>query len=178
MSVICRLKYHLSLLLVDTDVRKPVSEKAACPFPSGVRWWMKKGWGQVLVRVNALCSLQRFDTEWLEGYPFRENPVPLMPRGSLLEQTEEDDPGEKWLIQVNLEKWPLNESNNSIVSILMGTVWQWEPQQAQSKEDNHTGTAHIYGTWRAWYLRGTRKQTGDYAWPDVLSTAWEELSFK
>jgi len=69
-----------------------------------------------------LCSLQRFDTEWLEGYPFRENPVPLMPRGSLLEQTEEDDPGEKWLIQVNLEKWPLNESNNSIVSILMGTV--------------------------------------------------------
>jgi len=35
-----------------------------------------------------------------------ENPFSLIPRGTVLEQVEEEDSRNQWLTHVHLEKWP------------------------------------------------------------------------
>ena len=44
--------------------------------------------------VSAFCSIQCFDADGLlaEGHPLHKKPVPLITRGSFLEQMEEKDP--------------------------------------------------------------------------------------
>jgi len=43
---------------------------------------------------------------WQEGHLTHKRPIPLIPRSSVLEQTEEEDPNGNQLTQVHLEKWP------------------------------------------------------------------------
>jgi len=88
----------------------------ATPFPSEVQLLMKRGWGQatglklmLCVPFNALTLI----SWWQEGHLTCKRPIPLIPRGSVLLQVEEEDPNGNRLTQVHLEKWPWNGISSS-----------------------------------------------------------------
>jgi len=81
------------------------SMKGAVPCPLGVWCWVKKGWGHATGLISAFCFLQCFNTwlvAWQEGHTVCKKAVPLILKGSLLAQSEEETEG-NLLSQVYLE---------------------------------------------------------------------------
>jgi len=78
-----------------------------CKFARHGPW--RKDEVRPLIKVSALCSLQCFDTDGsVEGRtPGPWNPVLLMPRRSLPEHVEKEDPTGNWLTRVYHKKRPL-----------------------------------------------------------------------
>jgi len=73
----------------------------------------EKDEGRTLVIVRAACFLQCFNTDGLlAGRPIRpvKKPIPLILRGSLLQQVQKEDLRENRLTGSNWKKWPLNGS--------------------------------------------------------------------
>jgi len=53
-----------------------------------------------------------------------KNPVPLVPRGFLPEQLEEEELRWKRLTQIHREKWSLNENSFSILTLFCYATFQ------------------------------------------------------
>jgi len=90
--------------------------KGATSLPSGVRWWMKKGWCWPLIRDSALCSLQCSNTDgWVAGRTLGAWKSRFTNPQKCCSETDGRGPERNRPTQVHLDKWPLNGSHSIAV---------------------------------------------------------------